>query len=218
MISHHRKSKEIKLEEQERLQSVDGLKLTDNDLHRLVFYYQYANKVTEAMVSFLTGLTDVKIKETIPQYYISLLEARREYRLDVYAEDTKNRRYVFEFQRDPARASAERAATLLAAICSKMIWQEEDLHAVPDIYLFFITQACEPRFLKPLYHHDIPGDDDRPISANFHFTSLNAIYTDPVGQGTTTGVLAHDLRCTNPLGHVHPRASQGCRLLQGHIV
>ena len=173
------------------LERLQNFRLLDDDFMTACFqdYLQGIELVIQIIMNNKDlRVTDVKVQHTIKNLY------GRSLRLDVYATDTKDKKYNFEIQRDEHGAGAKRARLHSALIDSREIPAGFDPSMLPETYVIFITEGDALGGGLPIYHIDrYVGETGQIFPDEAHIIYVNAQIQDD----TELGKLMRDFWCTN---------------------
>ncbi len=183
------KAKEDK--QRKYLERIKDFRLLDDDFMTACFqdYLQGIELVIQIIMNNKDlRVTDVKIQHTIKNLY------GRSLRLDVYATDTKDKKYNFEIQRDEHGAGAKRARLHSALIDSREIPAGFEPDTLPETYVIFITESDVLGEGLPIYHIDrYVGETGQIFPDEAHIIYVNAENKDD----TELGKLMKDFGCTD---------------------
>lgn len=179
------------------LSRIQAMRLMDDDFMTVVFSGDTA--ATELLLRIILSRDDLRVKSSMTQKEKRNLFGRS-VRLDIVAEDTNGRKYNVEVQRAGKGAAARRTRYNLALLDSHTLKKGEDVSALPETYIIFITEHDFLGLGKPCYtvkkvfegtatgeHGDLPFDDGCTI-----------IYVNGAYRGNDAiGRLMHDFNCVN---------------------
>lgn len=119
----------------------------------------------------------------------------RSVRLDVYTEDSENKKYNVEIQRTDSGAGARRARYNSSLIDANTILPGADVDELPETYVIFITEKDVLGKGKPIYHiNRVIEETGDFFHDGSHIIYVNGAYRD----NTPLGKLMHDFSCSNP--------------------
>ncbi len=179
------------------LSRIQAMRLMDDDFMTVVFSGDTA--ATELLLRIILSRDDLRVKSSMTQKEKRNLFGRP-VRLDIVAEDTNGRKYNVEVQRAGKGAAARRTRYNLALLDSHTLKKGEDVSALPETYIIFITEHDFLGLGKPFYtvkkvfegtatgeRGDLPFDDGCTI-----------IYVNGAYRGNDAiGRLMHDFNCVN---------------------
>ena len=151
------------------------------------------NECTELLIRVILGRDDLIVRSS--QVQKTLKGLWRSVRLDIFAVDTKGRKYNIEFQRADEGASPERARFNASMIDVSSLKPGQDFTELPEVYVIFITEHDVLGYGLPLYTIDrIIRENNQPFNDRSHIIYVNGEYRD---ESTPLGRLVHDLFCRN---------------------
>lgn len=137
---------------------------------------------------------DLVVKRAQTQYSMKNLQGRS-VRLDVYAEDSENKKYNVEIQRTDRGAGARRARYNSSLIDANTILSGTGVDELPETYVIFITENDVLGKGKPIYHINRMIEETGDFFHDgSHIIYVNGAYRDD----TPLGKLMHDFSCSNP--------------------
>ena len=146
---------------------------------------------TELLIRIILGRDDLTVKSSQVQKTIKGLW--RSVRLDIFATDTKGRKYNIEFQRADKGASPERARFNASMIDVCSLKPGQDFTELPEVYVIFITERDVLGYGLPLYTVDWAiTENGKPFSSGQRIVYVNCEYQD---EDTALGKLVHDFLC-----------------------
>ena len=185
-----KKTKEQKREQ--LLQRIKGFRLLDDDFMTKCFENNI--ECTELLLHIVMDKPDLIVKKAQTQYSLKNLQGRS-VRLDVYAEDSENKKYNVEVQRTDRGAGARRARYNSSLIDANTILPGADVDELPETYVIFITENDVLRKGKPIYHiNRVIEETGESFDDGSHIIYVNGAYRDD----TPLGKLMHDFSCSNP--------------------
>lgn len=185
-----KKTKEQKREQ--LLQRIKGFRLLDDDFMTKCFENNI--ECTELLLHIVMDKPDLIVKKAQTQYSLKNLQGRS-VRLDVYAEDSKKKKYNVEVQRTDRGAGARRARYNSSLIDANTILPGTDVDELPETYVIFITENDVLRKGKPIYHiNRVIEETGESFGDGSHIIYVNGAYRDD----TPLGKLMHDFSCSNP--------------------
>lgn len=185
-----KKTKEQKREQ--LLQRIKGFRLLDDDFMTKCFENNI--ECTELLLHIVMDKPDLIVKKAQTQYSLKNLQGRS-VRLDVYAEDSENKKYNVEVQRTDRGAGTRRARYNSSLIDANTISPGADVDELPETYVIFITENDVLRKGKPIYHiNRVIEETGESFDDGSHIIYVNGAYRDD----TPLGKLMHDFSCSNP--------------------
>ena len=146
---------------------------------------------TELLIRIILGRDDLTVKSSQVQKTIKGLG--RSVRLDIFATDTKGRKYNIEFQRADKGASPERARFNASMIDVSSLKPGQDFNELPEVYIIFITEHDVLGYGLPLYTIERTiMENSKPFRDRSHVVYVNCEYQD---EDTALGKLVHDFLC-----------------------
>lgn len=137
---------------------------------------------------------DLIVKRAQTQYSIKNLQGRS-VRLDVYAEDSNDKKYNVEVQRTDRGAGARRARYNSSLIDANTILPGDDIKELPETYVILITENDVLGKGRPLYHiNRVIEETGDSFGDGSYIIYVNGAYRDD----TPLGKLMHDFSCSNP--------------------
>lgn len=186
---------QLKTKEQKReeiLQRIKGFRLLDDDFMTKCFEDDI--ECTELLLHIVMEKPDLIVKRTRTQYSVKNLQGRS-VRLDVFAEDSTDKKYNVEIQRADKGAGAKRARYNSSLIDANTILAGEDVNELPETYVIFITENDVLGKNKPIYHiNRVIEETGDSFGDGSHIIYVNGAHRDD----TPLGKLMHDFSCTNP--------------------
>ena len=186
---------QLKTKEQKRellLQRIKGLRLLDDDFMTKCFEDNI--ECTELLLHIIIGKSDLRVKSARTQYTIKNLQGRS-VRLDIFAEDSADKKYNVEIQRADKGAGAKRARHNSSLIDANTILPGDDVNELPETYVIFITENDVFGKNKPIYHiNRMIEEIGESFDDGSHIIYVNGAYRDD----TPLGKLMYDFSCTNP--------------------
>lgn len=145
----------------------------------------------ELLIRVILGRDDLKVKSAHVQK--TLKGIRRSVRLDIYAIDSKGKRYNIEFQRLDSGAIPQRPRFNCSIIDVSSLKPGQDFSELPEVYVIFITEHDVLGYDLPLYTIDrVITENGQPFGDGSHIVYVNCEHQD---SGTALGRLVHDLMC-----------------------
>lgn len=119
----------------------------------------------------------------------------RSLRLDIYATDSKGKKYNIEIQRADKGAGAKRARYNSSLIDSNILPAGIDVENLAETFVIFITENDVLGKNKPIYHIDrYIREAEEYFDDGSHIIYVNASYKDD----TELGKLMHDFSVIEP--------------------
>lgn len=185
-----KRTKEQKREQ--LLQRIKGFRLLDDDFMTKCFENNI--ECTELLLHIVMDKPDLIVKKAQTQYNLKNLQGRS-VRLDVYAEDSENKKYNVEIQRIDKGAGTKRARYNSSLTDANIILPGTDVDELPETYVIFITENDVLRKGKPIYHiNRMIKETGELFDDGSHIVYVNGAYRDD----TPLGKLMHDFSCSNP--------------------
>lgn len=185
-----KKTKEQKREQ--LLQRIKEFRLLDDDFMTKCFENNI--ECTELLLHIVMDKPDLIVKKAQTQYSLKNLQGRS-VRLDVYAEDSENKKYNVEIQRTDRGAGTRRARYNSSLIDANTILPGTDVDELPETYVIFITENDVLGKGKPIYHiNRVIEETGESFGDGSHIIYVNGAYRDD----TPLGKLMHDFSCSNP--------------------
>ena len=176
----------------EYLAEIDRFRLMDDDFMSKCL--ENAPECIELMLQIILGKKDLKVIKSQTEYPIRSLQGRG-VRFDVFARDSKGREYDIEIQRVDRGAEPRRARYNSALMDANALKSGEDVGALRDTYVIFITEndvmggGCE------VYEIDrtIRQMKGKGFGDGTHIVYVNGA----TRSATEIGRLVHDLLCSD---------------------
>lgn len=173
---------------QEILQRIKGMRLMDDEFMTKCFEDNV--ECTELVLRIIMDKDDLIVKSARTQYTLKNLQGRS-VRLDIFADDSFNRKYNIEVQKSKKGAGFKRARYNSSLMDAK---PGDDVELLPENYVIFITENDLFGIGLPVYHIDrIVEETGMPFGDASHILYVNGAYRgdDPMGR------LMHDFYCTD---------------------
>ncbi len=132
------KSKEIDSEYKKDLERLKLLRPIDDDFMRCLFRDNI--KLAQTVLRIILNKNDLIVETVKTQADMKRLVGARSICLDVYATDSKGRKYDIEVQRADNGAHEKRARYHSSVMDVENLKVNEDFKNLPDTYTIFITQ------------------------------------------------------------------------------
>ncbi|MBQ9574939.1 MAG: PD-(D/E)XK nuclease family transposase [Synergistaceae bacterium] len=168
---------------------IQKMSLMDDELMAKCFAGH--KECVELIIRVILGRDDLRVRSF--QVQKTLKGLGRSVILDIYAVDTKGRKYNIEFQRADKGASPERARfnASMIDVCSLKPGQE--FKELPEVYVIFITENDVLGYGLPLYTIDSTiKENGKPFKSGSHIVYVNCEHHDAE---TALGKLVHDFLC-----------------------
>ena len=136
---------------QELLQRIRGFRLMDDEFMTKCFEDNV--ECTELVLRIVMDKDDLKVKSARTQYTVKNLQGRS-VRLDVFADDSMNRKYNIEIQKSEKGAGSKRARYNSSLMDANAILPGDDAELLPENYVIFITENDLFGIGLPVYHID----------------------------------------------------------------
>ena len=137
---------------------------------------------------------DLVVVDMKVQYFVKNLQ-KRSVKLDVFATDSKGKKYNIEIQRDDKGAGAKRARFNSSLIDSKVMETGSDFDDLPETFVIFITEKDVLGEGRPLYHVErYIMESEKIFDDKAHIIYVNGEYRGD----NQLGHLMADFNCTEP--------------------
>lgn len=177
---------------EEMLQRIRNFRLLDDDFMTKCF--EDNKKATELVLRIVLEKPDMKVEKVQTQYSMKNIKGRS-LRLDIYATDSRGRKYNIEIQRDEKGAGARRARYNSSLIDSDILPAGFEVENLAETYVVFITESDVIGGNKPIYHIDrYIKETEEYFNDGSHIIYVNASYRDD----TDLGKLMHDFSVSEP--------------------
>lgn len=176
---------------QEILQRIKGMRLMDDEFMTKCFEDNV--ECTELVLRIIMDKDDLKVKSARTQYTVKNLQGRS-VRLDIFADDSMDRKYNIEVQKSEKGAGSKRARYNSSLMDANAILPGDDVELLPENYVIFITESDLFGMGLPVYHIDrVVEETGMPFRDASHILYVNGAYRgdDPLGK------LMHDFCCTD---------------------
>ena len=176
---------------QEILQRIKGARLMDDEFMTKCFEDNV--ECTELVLRIVMDKDDLKVKSARTQYTVKNLQGRS-VRLDIFADDSMDRKYNIEVQKSEKGAGSKRARYNSSLMDANAILPGDDVELLPENYIIFITEGDLFGKGLPMYHIDrLVKETGMSFGDASHILYVNGAYRgdDPLGR------LMHDFSCTN---------------------
>ena len=173
----------------EYLAEIERFRLMDDDFMSKCL--ENAPECIELMLQIILGKKDLKVVKSQTEYPIKSLQGRG-VRFDVFARDSKGREYDIEIQRADKGAEPRRARYNSALMDANALKSGEDVGALRDTYVIFITENDVMGGGQELYVYE----RREKKSGKFLCDGTHIIYVNGATRSATEiGRLVHDLLC-----------------------
>ena len=173
----------------EYLAEIERFRLMDDDFMSKCL--ENAPECIELMLQIILGKKDLKVIKSQTEYPIRSLQGRG-VRFDVFARDSKGREYDIEIQRADRGAEPRRARYNSALMDANALKSGEDLGALRDTYVIFITENDVMKRGRDVYSYlRIEENDGDRLNDGTHIIYVNGA----TRSATEIGRLVHDLQC-----------------------
>ena len=177
---------------QEMLQRIRGFRLLDDDFMTKCFEENI--EATELVLRIVLNKPDIKVIKVQTQYSMKNIKGRS-LRLDIYATDSKDKKYNIEIQRADKGAGAKRARYNSSLIDSNILPAGFEVENLAETYVIFITENDVIGKNKPIYHIDrYIRETEEYFDDGSHIIYVNVSYKDD----TELGKLMHDFSVIEP--------------------
>ncbi len=185
-------AEKLEQKHQEDLKRLKAFRLMDDDFMNVCF--DGSPECTQLTLRIIMGIPDLIVVNVKVQYFIKNL-LNRSVRLDIFATDSKGKKYNIEIQRSDKGAGAKRARYNSSLIDSKVMETGTDFDDLPESYVIFITEKDIFGKGEPLYHIDrYVKETGELFQDDAHIIYVNGTYQDD----TPLGYLMKDFHCTEP--------------------
>lgn len=174
------------------LQRIRGFRLLDDDFMTKCFEENI--EATELVLRIVLDKPDIKVGKIQTQYSMKNIKGRS-LRLDIYATDSKGRKFNIEIQRADRGAGAKRARYNSSLIDSNILPAGFEVENLAETFVIFITENDVIGRNKPIYHIDrYIKEAEEYFNDGSHIIYVNAAYK----ADTELGKLMHDFSVTEP--------------------
>ena len=174
------------------LQRIRGFRLPDDDFMTKCFEENI--EATELVLRIVLDKPDIKVEKIQTQYSMKNIKGRS-LRLDIYATDSKGRKFNIEIQRADRGAGAKRARYNSSLIDSNILPAGFEVENLAETFVIFITENDVIGRNKPIYHIDrYIKEAEEYFNDGSHIIYVNAAYK----ADTELGKLMHDFSVTEP--------------------
>lgn len=200
------------ISEQIRMESLEQLKMLrpiDDIFMREIF--RNNKELTEFVLRTITGISDLEVTEEHSQYDLQRLLGARSVCLDVFAKDSKGRRYNLEVQRSVNGAEPKRARYHSSSIDVELLDTGAKFTDLPITYVIFVTETDVFGEGKLIYPIDrINTATGKPFDDDEHIIYVNGKYTNK-GDDSDLAKLMHDFLCSNADDMLLPLMAESTR-------
>lgn len=174
------------------LQRIRGFRLLDDDFMTKCFEENI--EATELVLRIVLDKPDIKVEKIQTQYSVKNIKGRS-LRLDIYATDSKGRKFNIEIQRADRGAGAKRARYNSSLIDSNILPAGFEVENLAETFVIFITENDVIGRNKSIYHIDrYIKEAEEYFNDGSHIIYVNAAYK----ADTELGKLMHDFSVTEP--------------------
>ena len=182
-------SRRASVKKPEYLAEIERFRLMDDDFMSKCL--ENAPECIELMLQIILGKKDLKVIKSQTEYPIKSLQGRG-VRFDVFARDSKGREYDIEIQRADRGAEPRRARYNSALMDANALKSGEDVGALHDTYVIFITENDVMKRGRDVYSYlRIEENDGDRLNDGTHIIYVNGA----TRSATEIGRLVHDLLC-----------------------
>ena len=161
---------------------------------------------TEVVLRTILNRSDLIVQSVQTQYTIKNLQGRS-VRLDVHALDRNGVKYDIEIQRASEHAGQKRARHNSSMMDANALQPGEDVEALPETYVIFITEKDVLGMNEPLYEINRKINDTPVLFGDgSHIIYVNGAYQDE----SPLGCLMKDFFCKDP-------AEMKCKVLAERV-
>ena len=173
-------------------EEIKHFRLLDDDFFRACF--QDDIEGAEFILRIIMDKPDLRVIKCNTQHDAKNLRGHSVI-LDVFAEDSEDRYYDIEVQRDDDQAIPKRARYHSSLMDAQLLPPSHDYSLLPHSYVIFITENDVLKKGLPIYHIERTILETGDLFDDFsHIVYVNSTYVDD----SALGKLMHDFRCTNP--------------------
>lgn len=190
--------KTVEMTKAEMDQAIKSTRPIDDELARVIFKDERAPELVQTILRTIPALKNVVVTKVNTQYDMPSLGFGKEYRLDIYATDSKGRSYDIELQRAKDGADPRRAFCQLAVLASEHVKKGQMPEVLPPTYVAFVTETDVMKKGKFLVCARMVDEDGDELAVGQYIAYMNAAYTDPEGKTTQCAAIAHDFLCSEP--------------------
>lgn len=178
--------------QQKMLEQIKEFRLLDDDFMTKCF--ENNKEAIELVLRIVLDKPDIMVEKAQVQYTMKNIKGRS-VRLDIYATDSKGKKYDIEIQRADKGAGAKRARYNSSLIDSNILPKGISVENISDSYVIFITEHDVLGGNKPIYHIDrYVREMGEYFNDGAHIIYVNAGYKDE----SDLGKLMHDFLVTEP--------------------
>ena len=182
----------MKLKQEEDLKRLQAFRLMDDDFMTACF--DGHPECVQLILRIIMEKPDLIVTDLKVQYSIKNLQ-KRSVRLDVFATDSKGKRYNIEIQREDKGAGVKRARYNSSLIDSKIMETGTDFDDLPETFVIFITENDVLGEGEPLYHIERYITESKKVFGDgAHIIYVNGSYRGD----NELGRLMEDFHCTEP--------------------
>lgn len=190
---------------QEILQRIKGMRLMDDEFMTKCFEDNV--ECTELVLRIIMDKDDLKVKSARTQYTVKNLQGRS-VRLDIFADDSMDRKYNIEVQKSEKGAGSKRARYNSSLMDANAILPGDDVELLPENYVIFITENDLFGTGLPVYHIDrVVKETGMPFGVASHILYVNGAYRGD----DLMGRLMHDFCCTDADDMIYGKLSARVR-------
>ena len=183
---------QLRKRHEENLQRLKGFRLMDDDFMTVCLDGQ--PECVELILQIIMGKPDLKVVDLKVQYFAKNL-LKRSVQLDVFATDSKGKKYNIEIQRTDKGAGAKRARYNSSMIDAKVVETRTKFEDLPETYVIFITENDVLGKGRPLYHIErYIVEENEEFGDEAHIIYVNGAYRGD----DLLGHLMADFHCTEP--------------------
>lgn len=184
--------KKIRQKHEEDLKKLKAFRLMDDDFMTACF--DGHPECVELILCIIMEKPDLVVLDVKVQHFIKNLQ-KRSVRLDVFATDSKGKKYNIEIQREDKGAGAKRARFNSSLIDSKIMETGTDFDDLPETFVIFITEKDVLGEGRPLYHIErYIMESEKIFDDKAHIIYVNGEYRG----NNPLGYLMADFNCTEP--------------------
>ncbi|MGN1110731.1 MAG: Rpn family recombination-promoting nuclease/putative transposase [Oscillospiraceae bacterium] len=187
---------------EEKLEIIKQFRLIDDTFMTKVFEDKAC---AELLLRVILNRDDLTVVKVVTQFEIKNLQGRSS-RLDIYAVDKNGKHYNVEVQRDNDGAEPRRARYNSSLLDANALNAGEEVGALPETYVIFITEHDVLKGGKPIYtiNRTIDELDKSIFGDGSHIIYVNA----EIRSETMLGKLMQDFYCTDPHKMNHKALSE----------
>lgn len=184
------KEEKLKSRQEENLIRLKNFCLMDDDFMTVCFENDIEG--IQLVLRIILDESDLIVTDVKTQCFMKNLQ-KRSVRLDIFATNSKGKKFNIEVQREDKGASPKRARYNSSLIDAKILEMGQDFEKLPETYVIFITENDVLGEGMPLYHIDRNVlETKKAFGDETHIIYVNGQYrgNNPLGH------LMSDFHCT----------------------